>query len=69
MEWFQSCFWSPYSDQNLSKAIVLFNMTDIFQILPEFTTFILERKPQGVHACQANTDRIWLALTHSTRDA
>ena len=53
----------------LSKALVLFDMTDVFQILPESTVSVLETKLQALHACQADSDRLELALIDSPQSA
>ena len=53
----------------LSKALVLFKMTDAFQIFPEATVYVLERKLQAVHPCKENSDRLELALIDNLEDA
>ena len=39
----------------LSKALVLFDMTNVFQILPSSTVSVFESKLEAVHACQATS--------------
>ena len=50
----------------LSKALVLYDMTDVFKILPESTVKYLESKLQAMYACQADESRIEQALILST---
>jgi len=52
----------------LSKALVFFDMIDVFQILPESTVLSLEVKISELHACQAESDRCDLALSASPND-
>ena len=52
----------------LSKTLVMFDMTDVFQLLPESTVSILETKLQAVHTCQANAERLELTLINSPKD-
>ena len=52
----------------LSKALTFYDMTDVYQVLPEATVLDLERKLQAVHACQAEESRIESALISSPTD-
>ena len=52
----------------LSKALVFFNMIDVFQILPESTVNSLEEKLTDLHVCQGALERCELALLASPTD-
>ena len=52
----------------LSKALTLYDMTDVFQVLPDVTVLDLEQKLRAVHACQTKEDRVKLALVDDPSD-
>ena len=52
----------------LSKAPVLFDMTDMFQILSLATVSILESKLETIHDCQATSDHLEQELITNPHD-
>ena len=56
------------SIEALSKSLVLYNMIDVFQVLPISTLQDLEPKLRAVHACQVEDSRVEAALTRDLTD-
>jgi hypothetical protein len=52
----------------LSKALVSFDMTDVFEILPSDKVSVLESKLEVIHDCQETSDHLDQQLAVNPRD-
>ena len=52
----------------LSKALVLFDMIDVFEIIPSDRVSVLETKIQVIHDCQETADHSDKQLAANPRD-